>query len=423
MTEFPSLRAIIKNNSFENRFLIFLISKDCLRILLSLFYFHYFCYHVFMDKKLRKGLRTWIEIDKKAIAHNYCVFRNFIDKNCKLLAVVKSNAYGHNLVPFAKEQEKFGIDFLGVDSVVEAFTLRREGIKIPILVLGYTLPELLKEASQKDISIAISNFEALSEVIKIKEKIKIHIKVDTGMSRHGFLENDISEVLEKLKNNKNIILEGLFTHFSIAKDPNSREYTNSQIEKFKKYRDVFLKAGHNPIFHASSTSGIFLFKEAHFDMVRVGIGLYGIWPSREIQLFLGDKISLKPVLSWKTIVAEVKKIKKGSKIGYDGIKTVERNSILGICPIGYWHGYPRALSNIGEVLVNGKKAKILGRVCMDIIMIDITNIKNVKVGDEVVIIGKSKKTEITADDISKILDGSTYEILTRINPLIERIRI
>lgn len=376
-----------------------------------------------MNKELRKGLRTWIEIDKKAIAHNYHVFRNLIDKKCKLLAVVKSNAYGHNLMEFAKEQEKLGADFLGVDSVVEAITLRKDGIKIPILVLGYTLPEMILEAVNKNISITVSNFETLSSVIKSKLKIKIHIKVDTGMSRHGFLESDIKEVLNKLKNNKNIVVEGLFTHFSMAKNPSFPTHTNSQIEKFEKWRDAFMKAGYKPICHASATSGTLLYPKAHFDMVRIGISLYGIWPSKESEAYMGDKISLKPVLSWKTIIAEIKKLPKGSKVGYDCTEVLKKDSTIAVCPIGYWHGYPRALSSIGKVLINGEKAKILGRVCMDIVMVDVTHIKNIKVGDEVVLIGKSGTQEISADDISTLLDSSSYELLTRINPLIKRVYV
>jgi alanine racemase len=374
-----------------------------------------------VNKELRKGLRTWIEIDRKAIAHNYHVFRNLIDKKCKLLAVVKSNAYGHNLMEFAKEQEKLGADFLGVDSVVEALTLRKEGIKIPILVLGYTLPEMIVEAVNKNISITVSNFETLSVVIKSKLRIKIHIKVDTGMSRHGFLESDIKEVLNKLKNNKNIVVEGLFTHFSMAKNPSFPAHTNSQIEKFEKWRGAFMKAGYKPIYHASATSGTLLYPKAHFDMVRIGISLYGIWPSKESEAYMSDKISLKPVLSWKTIIAEIKKLPKGSKVGYDCTEVLKKDSIIAVCPIGYWHGYPRALSSIGKVLINGEKAKILGRVCMDIVMVDVTHIKNIKVGDEVALIGKSGTVEISADDISTLLDGSSYELLTRINPLIKRI--
>ena len=374
-----------------------------------------------MNKNLRRGLRTWIEIDKKAIKHNYNVFRNYIGKNCKMLSVVKSNAYGHNFIEFAQEQEKLGIDFLGVDSMQEALALRREGIKIPILVLGYTLSERMMEAAKKNIT--ISNFESLSAVLKIKEKIKIHIKVDTGMYRHGFYENDVQKVIKKLKDNKNIIVEGLFTHFSMAKDPLYPNYTQSQIAKFSKIKNIFLETGYNPICHASATSGILLLRETAFDMVRFGIGLYGVWPSEELQIHFDKNFILKPVLSWKTIIVEVKKIPKGARVGYDGIGNARKDSILAVCPIGYWHGYPRALSNLGYVLVNGKKAKILGRVCMDIIMIDVTNVGNIKVGDEVTIIGKSKDTEITADETSKILNGSTYELLTRINPLIKRFYI
>ncbi len=396
----------------------------------------------------RKGLRTWIEIDRKAIKHNYDVFRSLISPKCKMLAVVKSNAYGHNLFEFAKEMQKNGADFLGVDSVIEALALRREGIKIPILVLGYTLPEMLEEAVKKDISISVSSFETLAEIKKLDcfawlaktegmdpglrrddrrkggddiGKIRIHIKVDTGMSRHGFSEDEITKVLKEIKNNKNIIVEGLFTHFAMAKNPAFPSYTNSQIEKFNKWRTAFLKAGLKPICHASATSGTLLFKEAHFDMVRVGISLYGIWPSKESQACCEGKISLKPVLSWKTVIAEIKKLKKGTKVGYDCTETLFRDSVVAVIPVGYWHGYPRALSSIGKVLVNGIFCKILGRVCMDIIMIDATDVKGAKVGDEVTLIGKSSKKEVSADYLSSLIDGSTYEFLTRINPLIKRI--
>ena len=376
-----------------------------------------------MKKNERRGVRTWIEIDKKAIKNNYDIFRNFIGRDCKMLSVVKSNAYGHNIVEFAQEIEKLGANFFGVDSVVEALKLRKEGIKKPILVLGYTLPEMISEASKENISITISNFDSLEAAIKSREKIKAHIKIDTGMFRHGFFENEVDEVIKILKKSKNITVEGLYTHFSMAKDRHYPTHTKKQIEKFENCMEKFLKVGYKPICHLSATSGALLFKEGHFNMVRVGIGLYGIWPSEETKLFLDDEFALKPILSWKTIVAEIKKVPKDSRVGYDGIGIVKRNTGLAICPIGYWHGFPRALSNTGYVLINGKKAKIVGRVCMDIIMIDITDIKNVKVGDEVVIIGKSKDSEITADEIAILLGGSTYELLTRINPLIKRFYI
>lgn len=373
-----------------------------------------------MKKELRKGLRTWIEIDKGAIRHNYAVFRDLIPKNCKMLGVVKSNAYGHNLFEFAKELEKLGVDFLGVDSAVEALALRREGIRAPILVLGFTLPDMLADLAHNNISITISNFEIFKALKKINDKVKIHIKVDTGMSRHGFFENDIKKVLKEIKDNQNLIIEGLYTHFAMAKNPSFPAYTKVQIEKFNIWREAFVKVGLKPIFHAGATSGALLFKDSHFDMVRVGIGLYGIWPAKEITSFYENKIKLEPVLGWKTLVAEIKKLSKGTKIGYDCTETLLQNSTIAICPVGYWHGLPRALSSIGHVLINGQKCKILGRICMDIIMVDITDAGEVKYLDEVVIIGKQGKGQILADEIANLLDGSTYEILTRINPLIKR---
>ena len=382
-----------------------------------------------MEKKQRLGLRTWIEIDKGAIAHNFAVFRGLVPKTCKVLGVVKSNAYGHNLTEFAKELSKLGVDFLGVDSAVEALALRREGVKTPILVLGYTLPEMFEELAEKDVSIAVSSFKTLAELRKINPKsnpnligkVKIHIKADTGMSRHGFVEADIKKVLAEISKNKNLIVEGLFTHFAMAKNPSFPAYTKMQIEKFNKWREAFAKAGLNPICHAGATSGTLLFPEAHFDMVRIGISLYGIWPSREARAFYENKIELKPVLTWKTLIAEIKKMPKGTKIGYDCSESLGRDSTVAILPVGYWHGLPRALSSIGHVLIDGQKCKILGRVCMDIIMVDVTNVKKIKVGDEVTIIGCDGESEISAEDIATLLDGSAYELVTRINPLIKRI--
>lgn len=383
-----------------------------------------------MKKELRKGLRTWIEIDRKAIKHNFGIFKKLIPKNCKLLAVVKSNAYGHNLIEFSKEMEKLGADFLGVDSIVEGLALRREKVKTPILVLGYTLPEMIENAISNNISIAVSSFETIKEIRKMVchgitlaktegKKLKIHIKVDTGMGRHGFLLSDQEKLIREIKKLGNVEIEGLFTHFSCAKDPKNTEYTKKQIEIFKKRIEVFKSAGFNPIVHASATSGTILFKEAHFDMVRIGIGLYGV----EQKFIKNKNLKLKPVMSWKTIIGEIKKLPKGSKIGYDGTKVLEKDSTIAICPIGYWHGYPRILSNKGFVLVKGKEAKILGRICMDIIIIDISNISGVKVGEEVVILGKSGDKTINSGDICSIFDGSEYEFLTRVNPLIKKFYI
>lgn len=376
-----------------------------------------------MQKKDRSGLRTWIEVDKSAIAHNYKTFRSLIPKTTKYMSVVKSNAYGHNLTEFAKEVEKLGADYIAVDSVVEGLALRREGIKIPLMILGYTLPEMLLPAHEAGIEITLSNFDYFTEIKKLnlKKPIKVHIKVDTGMHRHGFQLDEMNKVISELLKNKRIEVVGLYTHFAAAKNPAFPKQTQDQIKVFNLWREAFKDVGIKVLAHACATSGTILFPEAHFDMVRIGIGQYGIWPSAETKAFINNKFILQPALTWKTLVGEVKNIKAGEKLGYDFTERVDRDSKIAILPFGYWHGYPRALSGIGQVIINGQKAKIIGRVCMDIITIDVTDVKNVKVGDEVIIIDSQNTTDVSVNDISTLLDASSYELVTRINPLIKRI--
>ena len=342
------------------------------------------------------------------------------------MTVVKSNAYGHGLVRFSKEMTKLGVDWLGVDSVVEGLRLREERIKIPVLVLGYTLPERLETAAKNDISVAVSSFELLRYIVgkSFSKKLKIHIKVDSGMHRQGFLLADLPRVLKMLQASgfmNNVSVEGLFTHFAVAGDPVARRATLGQIAVFNKWLKAFQAGGFKPIIHVAATSGAILFPESHFDMVRIGIGMYGLWPSREVKIIAEKRLPLKPILSWKTIISEVKKLPKGESVGYDFTEKLKHNSTIAICPIGYWHGYPRTLSGKGEVLIGGKRAKILGRVSMDMVVIDITAIPKAKVGDEVIVIGVSDKESIGAADIAHLTSTSWYEIVTRINPLLERI--
>jgi len=378
-------------------------------------------------EKQKNGLRTWIEIDKKAVEHNYQTIRGLLSPECKMMSVVKSNAYGHSLVDFSHEIENLGADWIGVDSVWEALALRKDGIKKPILVLGFTLPEKLEESAENDISITISSFEVLEVLKEIKSEktAKIHIKVDTGMGRQGFLPQDLEKVLEFLLKIKDqglrIETEGLYTHFASAKNPAFPKYTFGQIEIFKKWVEAFNGAGFDPIKHAAASSATLIFSESHFDLVRVGISMYGLWPSPEVEAFCREKIILKPVLSWKTVIGEIKDLPKGSKIGYDSTETLEKDSRIAVCPIGYWHGFPRALSSIGRVLINGKRCRVIGRVSMDMITIDVSKSGEVKIGDEVVIIGKQDGEEITASDLGYLSDTTNYEIITRINPLIKRI--
>lgn len=377
-------------------------------------------------REARLGLRTWIEIDRSAIANNYNIFRSLIKPETKLMSVVKSNAYGHGLVDFSKEVTKLGVDWLAVDSVVEAIRLRKEGITIPILVLGYTLPERMQEAVDLDISLTISNMFALEGLknLNLTKKIKIHIKVDSGMHRQGFMEYELNAVVDfLLKHTEVIEVQGLYTHFAAAKDPAFPEATQEQVKVFKQWIVAFREAHFKPIIHAAATGAAILFHETHFDMVRIGIGFHGLWPSSEIRAHVQKKMKLKPTLAWKTIISEIKMLKKGAKVGYDFTYEVDRETKLAVCPIGYWHGYSRSLSGLGITLVNGTRAKVLGRVSMDMIVIDVTDAKHVAIGDEVVLIGSSGENYMSAHDVSALADVSTYEFVTRINPLIKKIYI
>ena len=379
-----------------------------------------------IEPDVRKGLRTWVEINKKAIGHNYTELQKILPKNVKFMSVVKSNAYGHHLVDFSLETQKLGIDYFGVDSIVEAITLRESGIIKPILVLGYTLPEMLQSAHKFDVEITISSFETLEEIYKrsFLNKIKVHIKVDTGLHRQGFLEEQMQEVMKTLKSlNSKVEVVGVYTHFAGVKSREFEEYTQKQLSLFKVWVKEFKKNNFSVIAHASASGGVLVFPEANFDMVRFGIAQYGIFPSENIENFCKGKIDLKPVLEWKTIISEIKNLPKGNKIGYDLTEELTVDSVVAICPVGYWHGFPRNLSSKGYVLTLGKRAKILGRVSMDMIVIDVTEAKGAKVGDVVTLIGQDCGEVISAGEVALTSNISVYEFLTRINPLIKRIYI
>ncbi|MCK9351943.1 MAG: alanine racemase [Candidatus Paceibacterota bacterium] len=372
-------------------------------------------------EKPKIKLRTWIEIDKRAAEENYQAFRKLIKPETKLMAIVKSNAYGNELVGFSKMQDEFGADAFGVDSITEGLALREAGITKPILVLGYTIHENVRVASEKNISITLSNFEALDLLVKDKMPINVHIKIDSGMHRQGFFPKDVQKLADILLANKHITVEGMYTHFANAKNPSFSADTDSQAAEFKIAVDIFEKAGFKFLRHASATSGAMLFPEYHFDMVRIGIGLSGLWPAKEVERALEKNITLSPILSWKTVVAETKVLPKGDRIGYNFTETFRKDTKIAICPIGYWHGFPRVLSSIGHVLVKGKRARVLGRVSMDMIAIDVSDIENVKVSDEAILIGKSGNDAITAEEFASLADTSSYEVITRINPKIQRV--
>lgn len=361
---------------------------------------------------MHKHLKTWIEISEKAISHNIGVFRGFVGPKVKLAAVVKSNAYGHGLIDFSKLAAKHGAQLFCVDSVFEGDSLREAGMKKPILVLGMTLSDNYQTALKNDLILTISNFGALERWLRAKIKPAVHIKIDTGMHRQGFFPHEVRKVIPQIAKSKSqMVVKGVYTHFSSAKDINYPTYTEMQFKKFQEAIALFEKAGFtNLTRHCAASSSTMLNSKYHLDMVRVGMGLYGQPPSKEIGVQL-PQIKLKPVMRWKTIVSEIKKVSKSSFIGYDLTERLTRDTKVGILPIGYWHGLPWALSNVGEVVINKKRAKILGRVTMDVTMVDVTDIP-CKLFDV---------AEVDIMDGSFRTKTSHYEFLARINPLIQRI--
>ncbi len=379
-----------------------------------------------MKRKEDHPVRTWVEIDKKAIAHNYRVFRKLIGKRTMLMGVVKSNAYGHNLMEFAKELESRGADWLGVDSLVEGLSVRERGVETPILVLGYTIPALFEMARAKDISVTISSFESLEVALALprgKRPLRVHLKLDTGMHRQGFQPADVDRLLGSFArvDERSIVVEGAFTHFAEAKEPRSGHRTREQIARFEKMTHALREAGFDPIIHAAATGGAMLYPSAHYDMVRIGIGLYGLWPSSECERFLSSKIELRPALSWRAIVGEVKDVAIGERVGYDFTELLTRNSRLAVIPVGYWHGFPRMLSSKGRVLVCGKTARVVGRVSMDMIVVDVTDIPKAKAGAIVTLIGRDGKETIKAKELADLSSTTHYEIVTRLNPLMKKV--
>ena len=364
---------------------------------------------------MERRYKVWLEVSKAAVRNNVRAFRALLDKKTKLYAVVKSNAYGHGLLQFSALADEYGVDGFCVDSVAEGVKLRTHGITKPILVLGYTLPALYSLAVEHGITVTISNVEALIVWSKAKARPQFHIKIDTGMHRQGFQLEDSPAVIKKLtKLDIKKYFVGVYTHFAMAKNCDDKAFTQKQLGVFKEVCALLVGAGFdNLVRHASATGGTLLGKEFHMDMVRVGIGLYGIWPSKELEDQLGGGISLTPALSWHSVISEKKKIKKGDGVGYDLTERVTRDTELAVIPIGYWHGIPRAASSVGSVHIGTEAAKIVGRVSMDMVVVDVTDIP-CKVGTEV---------RIMPLELARSISASPYEIITRINPLIHKVLV
>ena len=375
--------------------------------------------------------RTWAEISLNAIEHNYTVIRNKVADDTKVCCVIKADGYGHGAVELSQIYEKLGADFFAVSNIDEGIEIRKSGSKLPILILGYTPVSEAENLAEYDISQAVFSLEYAKELSEkcVEEDCicKMHIKVDSGMSRIGFMcqefprdEYSIEEICEACCL-PNLEVEGLFTHFCVSdEDAEGREFTNKQYENFIHVRDSLKKRGVDiSVVHCSNSGAIEDYPETCCDMVRAGIILYGLAPSSK----LADRLDLVPAMTLKTVVAFVKEVQKGATISYGRTFTADRKMKIATVPIGYADGFIRQNAKDGYMTVNGKKAKIVGRICMDQTMLDVTDIEDVKTGDEVVVFGTGENGEPTADSLAENTGTINYETVCLVGKRVPRIYI
>jgi len=385
-----------------------------------------------MTKPGTEKILQWVEIDSSALTRNIHQFRKQVGEKRKFLAMVKANAYGHGILEVSRIAVNAGADWLGVHSLEEGILLRKEGFSCPILVAGTIPLDSLKEAVAHDLRLTVYNLETLDPLSKacgqLQKKAFLHVKVETGTYRQGIREEEALSFMKKAREYSCLVLEGISSHFANIEDTTDHTYAQSQLQNFKRIVEELEKNKIEiPLKHMSCSASAILFPDTYFDMVRAGIGMYGLWPSKETflscRLQKREPLRLEPVLSWKTRIAQVKKVPKGSFIGYGCTYRVSRESVLAVLPLGYYDGYDRGLSNSSYVLIRGKRAPLRGRVAMDFIVVDVTDIPHVELEDEVVLLGKDGEEKISADDLASLVGTINYEIVTRINPLIPRIVI
>lgn len=369
--------------------------------------------------------RVYAEIDLDAIRDNVLAMKENIHENTRIMAVIKTDAYGHGAIPIAKELENIeSVSGFAVATAEEALDLRKNNIKKPILILGYTFPGNYGELIKNHISMAIFREDTLSEIAseakRIGEKALVHIKVDTGMGRIGVPADETGIMFAKqVLDNDYLYLEGVFTHFARA-DETDKTFTGLQIEKYLHYvEEIKKRFGYTiPIRHISNSAGILDIKDANMDMVRAGIILYGLWPSDEVNR---ERILLKPALALYSTIVYIKEIKEGTSISYGGTFVSKKTMKVATIPVGYGDGYPRSLSGKGCVLIHGKRAPILGRVCMDQFMVDITHIPEALMGDKVTLIGQDGDENITVEELGNLADKFNYEFVCGLSKRIPRI--
>ncbi len=373
---------------------------------------------------------SWVEIDRDAIEHNYSVFRTLAGQRTGLMFVVKSNAYGHGLLEVSSILEELGADWLATFSVDEALALRDRGIRIPILAMGPTPRSRLRAAARAGISVTIASPEAFEELLEEAPPcVGVHLKLETGTNRQGFAEAEFARVAAlagEAARRGAAVVEGAYTHFADVEDTTDNTFALAQLERFRRSVEKLAELGvRPPLLHTACTAAALLYPQAHCSLLRVGIGIYGLWPSQTTFLSVRDArklpIALKPVMTWKTRIAQIKHLSVGETVGYGRTYEVTRPMRVGVLPVGYFNGYARAFTGRAYVLVEGRRANVVGRVMMNMTVIDVTDIPEAAPGTEVVLLGRSRSQRLSAERLAGWMDSIHYEVVTNIEKLGRRI--
>lgn len=366
---------------------------------------------------------TRADIDLANLTQNFHSVKNFVGKNVQYMAVVKADAYGHGAPQCAQTLEKAGVDWFGVALPEEGLELRRAGLTRPILCLGSFWPGQVDLLIQNDLTPTLFQMPAAralnAAAVAQNRMIDVHIKIDTGMGRVGVRHDRLEDFVRDIKSLKNLRVDGLMTHFAAADDLEENDFTRLQIERFQKAADIVAKSGLEPTyFDLANSPGAVAHKDAPGNMVRLGGILYGL--GGDVLPKNIAKPELLPVMSLRSAITLLKRVPKGESLGYGRTFFTERDSLIATVPIGYNDGYRRSLSNLGKVLVRGEFAPVVGRISMDWTLVDVTDVENVQVGDEVVLIGRQGANRITAECLAASLDTISYEITCGISSRVPR---
>jgi len=373
---------------------------------------------------------NWVEIDASALRNNIAEFKRRLGPAPRLGAVVKSNAYGHGMIEVARIAAGSPADWLCVNNVDEGVALRTAGITLPILVMGYVPLDGLDAVVEHALQPIVYNPETLDRLNAIAAAagttVGVHVKIETGTHRQGVLERDVPAFIARLRCASALTLSGVTTHFANIEDTTNHDFAESQMAAFSRIADAIASLHPVPFLrHSACSAAVLLFNRTHLDLARVGISMYGLWPSKETYVSCLERgkpsLDLKPVLTWKTRIAQVKQVPEGGFVGYGGTWRATRATTIAVLPVGYYEGYDRELSGLAHVLVRGKRAPVRGRVCMNMCMVDVTDIPSACLEDEVVLLGPQGDERITAEQLAAWRGTIAYEIVSRIHPSLPRV--